>query len=106
MVQKLTIVCDSVILCTLPKWKCCECTCGHVKEEREDAPSVITGPKDPPRSIKGERQHAACQLTGAPLHLLPSGDVHHLQVVLAVSHLHHKTGNEELHFFHSGTLTN
>lgn len=78
------------------KCKCGRCTCGHVKEEREDAPPVITGPKDLPWSIKGERQHAACQLTGAPLHLLPSGDVHHLQVVLAVSHLEHRSGNEDL----------
>lgn len=93
---------------TLPsaKWKCCECTCSHVKEEGEDAPPVITSPKDPPRSIKRERQHAACQLTGAPLHLLPSGDVHHLQVVLAVSHLQHRTTNEYLHYFHRVALRN
>lgn len=35
------------------KWNCCDDTCGHVKEEGEDAPSVITRPKDPTRSIKG-----------------------------------------------------
>lgn len=77
------------------KWKSRR-TCGHVKEEGEDAPPVIASPKDSPRSIKGERQHTTCQLTGAPLHLLPSGDVYHLQVVLAVPHLEHRPGNEDL----------
>lgn len=84
----------SVHILPSAKWKCYN-TCGHVKEEGEDAPPVIASPKDPSRSIKGKRQHAACQLTGAPLHLLPSGDVHHLQVVLAVSHLEHKTRSED-----------
>lgn len=80
--------------CHLPDRKAAS-TCRHVKEEGEDAPPVIASPKDPPRSIKGERQHAACQLTGAPLHLLSSGDVHHLQVVFAVSYLQHMTGSEK-----------
>lgn len=86
------------------RWKCCECTCRHVEEEGEDAPPVIASPKDPPRSIKGERQHATCQLTGAPLYLLSGGDVHHLQVVLAVSYLQHTNGSEDLHYFHTAAV--
>lgn len=76
------------------RWKCVR-TCRHIKEEGEDAPSVVASPQDPPRSIKGKRQHAACQLTGAPFNLLPSGDVHHLQVMLAVSYLQITTGGED-----------
>lgn len=79
----------------------CARTCRHIKEEGEDAPSVVASPQDPPRSIKGKRQHAACQLTGAPFNLLPSGDVHHLQVMLAVSYLQITTGGEERTLFTS-----
>lgn len=74
-------------------------TCRHIKEEGEDAPSVVASPQDLPRSIKGKRQHAACQLTGAPFNLLPSGDIHHLQVMLAVSYLQTTTGGEERRYF-------
>lgn len=82
------------------KTKCCrwkyDCrTCCHVKEEGEDAAPVVASPKNPPRSIKGERQHAACQLTRTALHLLASGDVHHLQVVLAVSYLQYTKEKED-----------
>lgn len=80
------------------RWKCVR-TCRHIKEEGEDAAAVVASPQDPPRSIKGQRQHAACQLTGAPFHLLPSGDIHHLQVMLAVSNLQSTTGSEDLHYF-------
>lgn len=73
-------------------------TCRHIKEEGEDAPSVIASPQDPPRSIKGKRQHAACQLTGAPFNLLPSRDIHHLQVMLAVPYLEITTGGEDQTF--------
>ena len=69
-------------------------TCGHIKQEGEDAPPVVPGPQDPAGRIKGEREHAARQLTGAPLHLLPRGDVHHVEVVLAVPHLHHTVNQE------------
>lgn len=79
-------------------------TCCHVEEEGKDAAPVIASPQDPPRCIKGERQHAACQLTGAPLHLLPSGDVNHLQVVLAVPHLEYRPRSEDFHRSCSASL--
>lgn len=63
------------------------CTCGHVKEEGENASSVITSPQDSPRSIKRERKHSTGEFTGASFHFLPSGDVHHLQVVFTVANL-------------------
>lgn len=99
-------ICDSVTGKCLPNGKCWECTCGHVKEEGEDAPPVIPSPKDSPWGVKGQGQHAARQLTGAPLRLLAGGDVHHLQVVLAVSHLQNGTGCEDRHFSSNGARIN
>lgn len=63
------------------------CTCGHVKEEGENASPVIASPQDSPWCIKRERQHSTRQFAGASFHFLPSGDVHHLQVMFAVANL-------------------
>lgn len=97
------VILDPIGVCDSGAFALCwNGTCGHVKEEGKNTAPVVAGPKDPPWGIKGQRQHAARQLTGAPLHLLPCGDVHHLQVVLAVSHLHDRSGREDLQHLHEG----